>query len=450
MFCVAPLFAPTLARGTRVDEFQTDQILLDAVTTIRNEVRSLFEELRLRHFDGDISGKDRLERVPALAKRNFANLTGASTRLARNEAWRLVDFLENSGDGRLSNRARDGLRVVELDKKLAARRESELWQETAQRLRSHLGVERHEAGRPAEAIATIGASDSMPLAEAVHASFALTADTGPPVRTRTVFGFPLHVLVGGGVVAVVAVLGYTWWSARSVASPFACLALEGSSEDELTRHRMTPASGALPRPPRREGRGQGRVLTISDTPADGAVQSTWTTSQFSFAERTSPTTPGGGKSDLRLRVGGWGDTYLSLLRVPVPSDRLAHRAILQLTVLGDAPGSRPTSMSLRAIGDDWRVMPGSDNRLWWKDCPTSEAITNNLPPPGPRGSVYEIDITDLYNMWAGGLRQPYGILLEPENIGSWGPGRPHYANFSTFYSTRARDPANRPRLVLIY
>jgi hypothetical protein len=73
-----------------------------------------------------------------------------------------------------------------------------------------------------------------------------------------------------------------------------------------------------------------------------------------------------------------------------------------------------------------------------------------LPPPGPPDSVYEIDITDLYNLWARGLRAPDGILLEPEQIGKWDPDRPRYSNFSTFYSTRARDPATRPRLILTY
>jgi hypothetical protein len=154
--------------------------------------------------------------------------------------------------------------------------------------------------------------------------------------------------------------------------------------------------------------------------------------------------------DVRLRVGGWGDTYVSLVKVPVPSDRLAHSAVLELTVIGDTPDSRPTPMALRAVGDEWSVSSGSNNRLWWKDCPASQALVNHLPAPGPRGSAYDMDITDLYNTWAAGLFPNNGIMLEPEHIGSWQPGRPRYGNFSTFYSTRARDPANRPRLILTY
>lgn len=443
-----PRFLPPLSPvETGVDKFQVDQTLLDAVGAIRNDVRKLFEELRLKHLERDIPGKERLERVPALAKRNFANLTSPAPHLAVKEAWRLVDFLEDNGDGRLSALAREGLRLVELDKKLAARRASDLWQDTAERLRRHLGVGLNEPRPPDEAATPVG-TEAMPAADVVQGRAAEAAGSMPAAQAPGIFGLRWNVLTGGGVLVVLTLLGAIWWSTRSVENPFACLALEQASGAELARHRVTPVAPPLPRPPRRE-RGV-RVFTISDPPGDGPVQSTWTTSQFSFAERTGPKKPGGGKSDLRLRVGGWGDTYLSLLRVPLPSDRLAHKAVLQLTVLGDAPDSRPTSMSLRAIGDDWRLRPGSDNRLWWKDCPTSEAIANNLPPPGPRGSVYEIDITDLYNMWAGGLRPPYGILLEPENIGSWGPGRPHYANFSTFYSTRARDSANRPRLILTY
>lgn len=432
-----------------MDEFQLDPDLQVAVAAIRETVRQLFEQLRLKHENGDISGRDRLERVPALAKRNLANLAGSAPHLAIREAWRLVDFLEGSGEGRLSPRAREALRAVELDKKLADLRASDRWKNVAARLREQLGVERRDCD-PAPVSDPVQAEcgDSIPDSGTVRESQSEGVEPQPGTRRRRFSRSMLSMLFGMSALLVVGVPSLVWWLGRPSENPRICIALEDASKDVLARHWAIPQTPPLPRPARTQA--ATRIITISDPPNGGPVQSTWTTSQYSYAERMAPSRPGGGKSDLRLRVGGWGDTYLSLLRVPVPSDRLAHRAVLQLTVLGDMPDSRPTSMTLRAIGDDWNVSPGSNNRLWWKDCPTSEAMTNHLPPPGRRGSVYEIDITDVYNMWAGGFRQAYGIMLEPEHIGSWGPDRPHYPNFNTFYSTRARDPANRPRLILSY
>lgn len=431
-----------------MNDFNLDPDLHESLKAIRDSVRQLFDQLRLQHENGDMPGRDRLERVPALAKHNFGNLTGEKPHLAAKEAWRLVDFLEGSEPARLTSSAREALRMVELDKKLAALRASDQWMEAAARLRHALGAGPNERETdPAPVLAAERArSDSVsPLSEGIQEPKAGSgpAERGPPNGS----GFRRSVLIGITGLVAVTILVAAWWLGRPSHPLHACLALEGASKSTLESHRAPWPGTPLPRPPRTET--GARIVTISDSQG-GPVRSTWTTSQYSHAEGNAPKTPGGGRSDYRLQVGGWGDTYLSLLHVPVPSDRLAHRAVIQLTVVGGEVDSRPTSMTLRNILDDWRVSPGPNNRLWWRDCPRSEAIANHLPPPGPRGSVYEIDITDLYNLWAAGSRQPYGIMLEPEQIGSWGPGKPHYANFSTFYSTRARDLDNRPRLVLTY
>ena len=423
-----------------MDEFQLDPDLHDSVKAVRESVRQLFEQLRLKNETGDVSGKERLERVPAFAKRNFANLTRASSHLAAKEAWRLVDFLEGSDEARLSPLAREALRVVELDRKLAALRASDRWKTIASRLRERL-VERAD-GDLADGL---GSPPESSTGEGLPTEGAGTPSTiHRPWLSRSRLG----AVLGISALVAVAALGIARWLGGPSRSPYACIALEDTSKEELAKHWAAPPAPPLPRPARTEAGSQ--AITISDPPDGGPVQSTWTTSQYSYAERSAPSRPGGGRSDVRLRVGGWGDTYLSLLRIPVPSDRLAHRAVLQLTVLGDTADARPTAMTLRAIGDDWAVSPGSNNRLWWRDCPTSEAMINHLPPPGPRGSVYEIDITDVYNIWAGGFRPPYGIILEPEHIGRWAPDGPQYPNYNTFYSTRARDMENRPRLILTY
>lgn len=434
-----------------MSELQLDPALHETLRSIRESVRNLFEQLRLKHESGDISGKERLERVPALAKRNFASLTGVADHLATKQAWRLVDFLEGSDGGRLSPRARESLRVVELDKKLAALRASDCWKGAALSLRTKLGGDCDDleaAQKPLPCRAQVHTEAHASASKVIH-----EPPVGPAVPLgcvpRLVRLLRRNALIGATALASAAViLGAKSWFKASADPHYACLPLETASKRELAAHRAPWSGTPLPRPPRAQA--SQKMLTISDLPNGGPLQSIWTTSRYSYAEATSQNAPGGGRSDTRLRVGGWGDTYLSLLQVPIPSDRLAHRAVIQLTVVGDEVGSRPTPMSLRAIGDDWRVSSGTKNRMWWRDCPRSEAIANHLPPPGARGSVYEIDITDLYNMWASGIRPAYGIVLEPEQIGSWGPHRPQYPSFDTFYSTRARDHANRPRLILTY
>lgn len=427
-------------------EFEIDPRLREGLNDIREDVRRLFEQLRLKHQDGDVSGKERLERVPALAKRNFRNLGGPNSHLAIKQAWRLVDFLEAVGaDGHLSLHARDGLRAIELDKQLASWRASDRWKETALQLRRAID----------------GRGGDLPVSELPEDPSRLDPDRPviggaakpgpvqlPPERKSRrpmvigLIGATISAAAFGGLAAI-------WWSGERSNPRYACLALEGASAGDLAAHWGYEAepSGARPAP---DPDARPHAYQIDDPVGGRPARSIWTTSTFSYAEGTDRPGPGGGRSDFRLRVGGWGDTYVSLLQIPVPTNRLAQKAVLQLTVLGDDGSSRPTTMTLRAVSDNWQARLGSDDRLWWRDCPRSGVIRRHLPPAGPRDSIYEIEITNLYNLWALGQQPPYGILLEPEHIGSWGPGRPHYSNFNTFYSTRAVDPANRPRLVLTY
>lgn len=421
-----------------MDEFEVDKELHQTLAGIREGVRKLFEQLRLKTESGDISGKERLERVPALAKRNFGNLTGPNALRATKEAWRLIDFLEGGDEARLSPRARDALRVVELDAQLARLRASERWKDAAAGLREAVGAAGSSGDEAGRADRDIPVADISKTAGPEAASFA--DKLRQPAISR---------LAGWSAPIAIAALTASWWLGRSTDARYACLALESASASELAAHRAFEPGTPVALPPRRAD-ARPRAYRIDDPPGGGPVRSIWTTSIFSYAERTTRRGPGGGRSDFRLRVGGWGDTYLALLKVPVPTNRLVQRAVVQLTVLGDEPSSRPTTMILRAISDNWQVNPGPNNRLWWRDCPQSAIIRPHLPPPGARDSVYEIDITDLYNSWALGQTAPYGIMLEPEQIGSWGEGRPHYSNYNTFYSTRAIDPADRPRLVLTY
>lgn len=440
-----------------MDEFELDKELHETLAGIRESVRKLFEQLRLKNESGDISGKDRLERVPALAKRNFRNLTGPDSLRAIKEAWRLIDFLEGGDEARLSPRARDALRVVELDRQLARLRASDPWKDAAAGLREALGAAHDEVQSTASR-----ASDAAGLDQDYSDAFAPEAKDGSQgdglaglekgTEPFSLLDALRRPTVGWltGFAAPIALLALTaLWLYGSPASPrTACLALERASIAALAAHRAVDPATPMPLPAPDGPRPGSAVFTISD-PAGGPVRSIWTTSQFSYAEGTRRRGPGGGKADVRLRVGGWGDTYLSLLQFPIPDNRLVRRAAIRLVVLGDH-GSRPTTMTLRMVNEPWRILPGPQHRLWWRDCPRSDAVRRHLPAPGPRDSTYEIDITDLYNQWASGVHVNHGILLEPEHIGNYGRSASPYGSFTTFYSTRALDPANRPKLILIY
>lgn len=426
-------------------DFNIDADLHSALREVRESIRILFEQLRLRSENGDVSGKERLERVPALAKRNFGNLTGDHVGRAIAEAWRLIDFLEGAKAGQLTPLAREALRPVELDTQLAKLRASESWQQAAHRLRAAL-----DASPPLKTI-----RESAGAAPNLHATDAPDPRTPAQSRSarwneaRRLRPFLFGLLALGGLASLAA-----FWPREDRRDPrTACLPLERATESELAAHWTIEPPSSTPLPDPDPARPDPVVITISD-PAEGPIHSIFTTSQFSF-ERTGQGTlsagPGGGQADHRLRVGGWGDTYLSLLRFDLPDRRPARRAIIRLTVLGgdSEAHARPTTMMLRLVHDAWDVEPGPQHRLWWRDCPRSAAYMRLPMPMGP-GTHYEINITEIYNLWARGLAANHGIMLEPEHIGGYGSSAEHYPNWSSFHSTRAADPENRPKLILAY
>lgn len=175
----------------------------------------------------------------------------------------------------------------------------------------------------------------------------------------------------------------------------------------------------------------GREIVLDESNA----KSIWSTSLYSYSPAGGG--PGGGLADDRLRVGGFGDQYVALLRFDPPDGRTVRRATLVLTVKGDAAGSQPVAMNVRVITRPWGWTPG--DRLWWRDLPSSDPVFQ-VAAPGAAGSAYRIDITSIYNAWIKGSRANNGIMLEPLATNN---------NYSTFYSTRA-GARYRPRLVLDY
>lgn len=441
-------------------EFRISAELHQSLRAVREEVRTTFEQLRLRGESGDVSGKERLERVPALAKRNFGNLMHRDPVLAAKEAWRLVDFLEGAPGARLTPLAREALRAVELDAQLAKLRASLRWREASFHLREALGAPQQAEERiqppphdrvppdraaqmPVEQHPTGGAPGDAALHENAQGG------VRTPRRRMLRRWLPILIVllfVSGGVALLVAMRQQN----PASRSRNDCVALEKASPAELADRWTVDEDMPAPLPPPDPASPDPAMFVIGDPPDGGPIRSIFTTSQFSYDERSLKDLEGGGKADFRLRVGGWADTYLSLLKFPLPNHRSARRALIRLTVLGDEPSSRPTPMALRAIAEPWDIPSGSKQRLWWADCPRSQIHRVNLPEPGAPESHYDIDITHIYNGWVRGRAVNHGIMLEPHRIGSYGASSERFPNFSTFYSTRAVDPDKRPKLILLY
>lgn len=415
-----------------MDKFHLDPGLHHTLTAIRESVRQLFEQLRLRDEDGDISGKDRLERVPALSKRNFGYLVGEDSDLTIKEAYRLVVFLEGEEKGgQLTPLAREALRSVPLDKKLAEFRASGLWQDAATRMRGALGAPRddiHLATGPTQVEIKIPVPSTAVESMVKDRFDPEEAETeSAPLADR--WRRPIVGLLVGGSLAVAMVLTVL---GKGLLEAGSSDGTDGPLEDINIQ---APAVANNKMPVREPAPPLGRVeIELNEQNA----RAIWTTDVYSYV--VSQRGPGGGQEDDRLRVGGWGDTYISLIRFELPRDRRpVRRAFLVLRVKPEGPTptpSRRTPMIVRAVDGPWDWPTG--DRLWWRFRPSGEE-TARVPEPTTE-PFYQIEITNLYNQWLRG-RPNDGILLEPELTNN---------NFNTFYSTRAPSPEDRPRLLLIY
>ena len=172
--------------------------------------------------------------------------------------------------------------------------------------------------------------------------------------------------------------------------------------------------------------------SLSISLADLNAFDTWTRSSFPCVSGGAA----GGLADDTLQVGGWGDTYITLLRFNAPDNRVVRSAQLVLRVKGKDDQYRPTPVTLRVITQDW---VGSGDCFLWSNIPSSSVVAS-MTSPGLPGTTYAIDITQIYNDWATGAKVNRGVLIEPTLTDN---------NWSNFYSTRAGE-ALSPKLVLTY
>jgi len=170
----------------------------------------------------------------------------------------------------------------------------------------------------------------------------------------------------------------------------------------------------------------GTTLTFSGTyefglqpgPTDGV--DVWITSVYDS------------RNDHRLRVGGWGDVYYTMIRFDLtdfPSSVTA--ATLYLYTWGNDSASN-VSMDLHRVTDAW------SEAVDWQSQPTTTNV--RLVPTPVLGRWYELDITDLYNGWRAGNFPNYGLQLRPTS---------NNHEFNEFYSSDySDDPYLRPKLVI--
>ena len=145
-------------------------------------------------------------------------------------------------------------------------------------------------------------------------------------------------------------------------------------------------------------------------------------------------TQGGMNNDI-LRVGGWGDAYYSIIRMPihfnVPPRVIITRANLQLYSYGSY---RPTSMRKYFVRDSWVETSTTDHwdvRVWEQG--------SVIAPP--EFGEYSIDISGEFAAWYTSEYPNYGIALAPENNDN---------RFNHFLSTDNHQGFGKPRIVVNY
>lgn len=142
----------------------------------------------------------------------------------------------------------------------------------------------------------------------------------------------------------------------------------------------------------------------------------WTTSVYSYAPGGN--TPGGGMNADILRIGGWGDTYLALLRFDLTeAPAVAGDARIWLWSYSGG-GSGQTSFYADRIDRawDWRnTGTGRDReRLWWADRPTVTQSSTAIGAAAP-GTWQQVPITTWYAQWMSGAAVNHGVQLRPSS-----------------------------------
>jgi hypothetical protein len=159
-------------------------------------------------------------------------------------------------------------------------------------------------------------------------------------------------------------------------------------------------------------------------------QDEWITNTYSFNDNY-------GVDNDRLRVGGWGDLYNSLIRFDLTNQGLPTHvtsATLRLYNIQDL-GTSATGMYVDELHTGW------DENYGWYD--HSLSYTNISQTNAPGAGWFDIDVTQEVNDWLANPTSNFGLQLRPLLNNN---------NFNDFVSSDATGAylADRPELVLTY
>jgi Ca2+-binding RTX toxin-like protein len=155
----------------------------------------------------------------------------------------------------------------------------------------------------------------------------------------------------------------------------------------------------------------------------------WVTSDFDYGSNF-------GVDNGELRVGGWGDTYDSLIQFDLSGAGIPDQitsATLRLYLAHNNDGS-PTGMYVDKLNTAW------DEEYGFHDYEL--AFTNVASTAAPGAGWFEIDITALVNEWLSEPASNLGLRLRPVLTDN---------NFNVFFSSDAsgENTQYRPELVLV-
>ena len=209
----------------------------------------------------------------------------------------------------------------------------------------------------------------------------------------------------------------------------------GYTETMRLTHTVTLPPNEEPPEPEEEPQ---TLFTLRPGPEEG--HDVWTTNVYSYDGVS--TYPGGGQDTDHLVIGGWGDSYYSLIQFDLST--LPEQATsAHIALYGEQYGNKtPCSLYLDTVSESWNFKEegtGRDrNRLWWADKPSTTYTGTIIDAPTP-GEWTIIDITHIYNQWKRGELDNHGICLRPTSVGN---------RFSRFASSQCTIEAHRPMLVI--
>ncbi|MEN9912932.1 MAG: hypothetical protein RLY66_340 [Candidatus Parcubacteria bacterium] len=146
-----------------------------------------------------------------------------------------------------------------------------------------------------------------------------------------------------------------------------------------------------------------------------------------------------GKNNDILRVGGWGDAYHTLIKLPsyvtVPPRIFITRARLYLYSYGS---TKPTPMRKYFVLNNWTETSTTDHNSL--SLATVNGVNNELLAP-PENGEYVIDITGEFSLWISGDYGNHGIRLSPLDTNN---------KFNHFLSSENTRGFGKPRIVVDY